>query len=66
MALRNAGCPVVGVVFSGPPEPAVEETITQMSDVAHLGRLDWIDDLNRETLATAFQSIDMDRIRSAL
>ncbi len=66
MALRNAGCPVVGVVFSGPPEPAVEETIIQMSDVAHLGRLDWIEDLNRDTLANAFQSIDMDRIRSAL
>lgn len=66
MALRNAGCPVVGVVFSGPPEPAVEETIIQMSDVAHLGRLDWIEDLKRDTLATAFRSIDMDRIRSAL
>ncbi len=36
MALRNAGCPVVGVAFSGEAEPQVEETIAQMSGVPHL------------------------------
>ncbi|MTI02280.1 dethiobiotin synthase [Roseibium sp. RKSG952] len=66
MALRNAGCPVVGVAFVGAAEPDVEETIIQMSDVPHLGRLSMIDNLNSETLMQAFQAIDMDKIRSAL
>ncbi|NHF72040.1 dethiobiotin synthase [Paracoccus xiamenensis] len=66
MALRRAGCEVVGVVFSGSPEPAVEDTITQMSQIPHLGRLDVIRDLNRATLARAMQAIDVDRIRGAL
>ncbi|WP_170333399.1 dethiobiotin synthase [Ruegeria arenilitoris] len=66
MALRNAGCPVVGVAFVGAAEPDVEETIIQMSDVPHLGRLDMIDNLNSATLTQAFQAIDMDKIRSAL
>lgn len=66
MALRNAGCLVVGVAFVGATEPDVEETIIQMSDVPHLGRLDMIDNLNSATLTQAFQAIDMDKIRSAL
>ncbi len=66
MALRSAGCPVVGVVFVGMAEPDVEETIVQMSNIAHLGRLDMIGDLSRETLSQAFRAIDMTAIRGAL
>ncbi len=66
MALRDAGCSVVGVAFVGTAEPEVEETIVQMTRVAHLGRLDMIDGLNRESLSEAFVSIDMDTIRGAL
>ncbi len=39
MALRTAGCDVVGVIFNGAPEPEVERTITEMNNVPHLGRL---------------------------
>lgn len=66
MALRDAGCPVVGVAFSGEAEPLVEETIAQMSDVPHLGRLDPIPEVTPESLAKAFEAIDMDTIRGAL
>ncbi|WP_170582677.1 dethiobiotin synthase [Ruegeria arenilitoris] len=66
MALRGAGCPVVGVAFIGDAESDVEQTIIQMSDVPHLGRLDRIEDLNRDTLRHAFKEIDMDTIRGAL
>ncbi len=66
MALRNAGCPIVGVAFVGPAEPDVEQTIVEMSAIKYLGRLDVIQDLNRETLARAFAAIDVDAIRGAL
>ncbi|WP_170407513.1 dethiobiotin synthase [Ruegeria arenilitoris] len=66
MALRGAGCPVVGVAFIGDAESDVEQTIIQMSDVPHLGRLGRIEDLNRDTLRHAFEVIDMDTIRGAL
>lgn len=66
MALRGAGCPVVGVVFIGDPEPAVEQTIIQMSQVPHLGRLGRIENLTPDTLRHAFEAIDMDTIRGAL
>jgi len=66
MALRNAGCPVIGVAFVGEAQPDVEETIVQMSGVAHLGRLGMIDDLTLDSLTDAFAAIDMDTIRGAL
>lgn len=66
MALRNAGCPVIGVAFVGDAQPDVEETIVQMSEVAHLGRLGLIDDLNADSLKDAFAAIDMDTIRGGL
>lgn len=66
MALRGAGCPVVGVAFIGDPEPAVEQTIIQMSQVPHLGRLGRIETLTPDTLRHAFEAIDMDTIRGAL
>ncbi len=66
MALRNAGCRVVGVAFVGEPEPDVEQTIVQMCDLRHLGRLPMLPDLSRDALANAFQAIDVDAIRGAL
>ncbi len=66
MALRNAGCEVVGVAFVGDPEPEVEQTIAQMCKPRHLGRLPYLSDLTRENLADAFQTIDLDAIRRAL
>ncbi len=66
MALRNAGCNVVGVAFVGDAEPDVEQTIAEMGDARHLGRLSFIDPLSRETLTDAFSAIDVDAIRSAL
>jgi len=66
MALRNAGCDVIGVAFVGDPEPEVEQTIAQMCKTRHLGRLPYLSDLKRENLTDAFQNIDLDAIRRAL
>ncbi len=66
LALRNAGCDVIGVAFVGDPEPEVEQTIAQMCKTRHLGRLPYLSDLTRENLADAFQTIDLDAIRRAL
>ncbi len=66
MALRNAGCDVIGVAFVGDPEPEVEQTIAQMCKTRHLGRLPYLSDLTRENLSDAFQTIDLDAIRRAL
>ncbi len=66
MALRNAGCDVIGVAFVGDSEPEVEQTIAQMCKTRHLGRLPYLSDLTRENLSDAFQTIDLDTIRRAL
>ncbi|PWE32962.1 ATP-dependent dethiobiotin synthetase BioD [Maritimibacter sp. 55A14] len=66
MALRNAGCPVAGVAFNGPPEPEVEETIAEMFSVPHLGRLDPLAELTPATLARAFDAIDTGTIQTAI
>ncbi|WP_170429231.1 dethiobiotin synthase [Ruegeria arenilitoris] len=66
MALRRAGCNAAGVAFVGEAEPDVEETIVQMCQVTHLGRLPHIDPLSRETLSDAFDAIDVDTIRGML
>lgn len=47
-ALRDVGCPVVGVAFIGDAELMVEETICQFGQVAHLGRLPIIPELRAE------------------
>lgn len=65
-ALRGAGCHVVGVIFNGPPEPEVEQTISEMNSVAHLGRLAPLDEITPGTLRRGFAAIDMPTIRSAL
>ena len=66
MALRNAGCDVIGVAFVGDPEPEVEQTIAQMCKTRYLGRLPYLSDLKRENLTDAFQTIDLDAIRRVL
>lgn len=66
MALRGAGCRVIGVAFVGDAEPDVEQTIVQMCETQHLGRLPRLDPLTPEALADAFRQIDTDTIRSAL
>ncbi|WP_083100154.1 dethiobiotin synthase [Pseudophaeobacter leonis] len=66
-ALQNAGCSVVGVAFIGESEPAVEETICQFGQVRHLGRLPMVADLDRTSLAEAWQNhIDLDAIKQAM
>ena len=66
LALRSAGCVVIGVAFVGNSEPGVEQTIVQMCKVPHLGRLPLLDPLSRETLSEAFDAIDVETIRRAL
>ena len=66
MALRNAGCDVIGVAFVGTAEPAVEQTIVQMCKIPHLGRLEMITPLTSASLARAFKAIDLATIRKAL
>ncbi len=65
-ALREAGCPVIGVAFVGDAEPDVEQTIVEMGNVRNLGRLPHLADLSQETLSEAFAAIDTDTIRSFL
>ncbi|NOD64488.1 MULTISPECIES: dethiobiotin synthase [unclassified Ruegeria] len=66
MALRRAGCEVVGVAFVGEAEPGVEQTIVEMSNVRHLGRLPMLSDLTQQSLADAFSAIDVATIRRFL
>ncbi|NOD76790.1 MULTISPECIES: dethiobiotin synthase [unclassified Ruegeria] len=66
MALRRAGCEVVGVAFVGEAEPDVEQTIVEMSNVRHLGRLPMLSDLTQQSLADAFSAIDVATIRRFL
>ncbi|UUV07959.1 dethiobiotin synthase [Ruegeria sp. YS9] len=66
MALRSAGCEVVGVAFVGNPEPDVEQTIVEMSKVRHLGRLPYLGDLTQQSLSDAFSAIDVATIRRFL
>ncbi|NOD94627.1 ATP-dependent dethiobiotin synthetase BioD [Ruegeria sp. HKCCD4884] len=66
MALRGRGCEVVGVAFVGEAEPDVEQTIVEMSNVRHLGRLPMLGDLTQQSLADAFSAIDVATIRRFL
>ncbi|MCV6598028.1 MAG: dethiobiotin synthase [Mangrovicoccus sp.] len=66
MALRQAGCSVLGVAFIGAPEPDVEHSITEICKVRALGRLPMIADLSADSLSRAFDAIDLDAIRGAL
>ncbi len=53
-ALRNRRIPIAGIAFIGQPQPEVEATITELSAVARLGRLPFIDPLTPDQLLSAF------------
>ena len=55
-ALRDAGCPVIGVAFIGDAEPEVEQTICDFGKTRHLGRLPLIEHLTPETLRASFSN----------
>ncbi|WP_432254257.1 dethiobiotin synthase [Limimaricola sp. AA108-03] len=65
-ALRGAGVPVAGVIFSGEAAPRVERTIAEMGEVTHLGRVGPLDPLDGDGLRDAFAAIDMAAIRRAM
>lgn len=62
-ALRRAGCQVVGVAFVGHPDRSVEQSIVEICDVPHLGRLGHLPKLSPDALSHAFGAIDIDAIR---
>jgi dethiobiotin synthetase len=53
-ALRARDVEIRGVAFVGGMNEDSEATIAAMGGVKRLGRLPWLDPLNRETLASAF------------
>lgn len=65
-ALRGAGVPVTGVIFSGAAAPRVERTIAEMGAVAHLGRVGPLEPLDGDSLRDAFAAIDLAAIRRAM
>ena len=66
-ALRQAGCPVLGIAFIGDTNPAVEATICDFGAVAHLGCLPFLAKLDQQALAQAFAgAIDLTTIRKGL
>ncbi|MFY0597087.1 MAG: ATP-dependent dethiobiotin synthetase BioD [Cognatishimia sp.] len=65
-ALKAARCPIAGIAFIGDPEPEVEQTIVDFGATTHLGRLPFLDPLTLETLAQAFENIDVAAIREAM
>jgi dethiobiotin synthetase len=60
-ALRHAGCRVLGIAFIGGTNPAVERTICDFGDVAHLGCLPKLNPLTGDALKAAF-AVHIDRI----
>lgn len=55
-ALRSRAVAIHGVAFIGPANDDSEQTICEIGQVPRLGRLDWLDDLDHETVGTAFAS----------
>ncbi len=55
-ALRSRTIPLHGIVFVGAGNAASESAICSMGNVAHLGRLPWLDDVNATTLRAAFSA----------
>ena len=53
-ALRARGVPILGVAFVGDAVEDSEATIAAMGGVRRLGRLPWLDPLDRDALARAF------------
>ena len=66
-ALRQTGCPVLGIAFIGDTNPAVERTICDFGDVPYLGCLPRLAPLTPDTLIQAFATqIDLATIRKGL
>ncbi|WP_170789869.1 dethiobiotin synthase [Ruegeria lacuscaerulensis] len=65
-ALRGAGVDVVGVAFIGDAEPDVEQTIVEMCETRHLGRLPVLNTVTRASVADAMAGMDLTTIRGAL
>lgn len=60
-AARTHGLAVAGVAFVGEAEPVAEEAIVAFGNVAHLGRLPYLDPLDAGMLEAAFrQGIRLD------
>lgn len=55
-AVRSRAIPLVGVAFIGDPNPESEGIIAEKAQVKRLGRLPFLDPLNRDTLAAAMQA----------
>ena len=53
-ALKARGVPILGVAFIGDANADNEATIASIGRVRRLGRLPWLDPLDRTTLASAF------------
>lgn len=53
-ALRNRGVSILGVAFVGEAQDDSETTICAIGKVSRLGRLPWLETLDRENLAKAF------------
>lgn len=66
MALRDLGCSVAGIVFVGEAETEVEQTICQMGDVPHLGRLPRLDQLTPQAITQAARYLDIKTLKKAL
>lgn len=66
-ALRERGCTIIGIAFIGEPEAEVEQSICELAEVSHLGRLPFLSPLDKTTLIDAFnRSIDLKRLQKAL
>lgn len=55
-ALRCRSVPVLGIAFVGEPVDDTERTIAEVGQVRRLGRLAWLDPLDRDSLAEAFHA----------
>lgn len=55
-ALRARDIPILGVAFVGDAHAESEHAISAIGRVKHLGRLPWLDPLDADTLASAFDA----------
>ena len=64
-ALRHRGLPVAGVIFSGPNHPRNVAAIRRLGGVPVLGRIPFLETLNRATLAVAALQLDLSPFKGA-
>jgi len=55
-ALKSRGIPVLGVVFSGEAEPVSERAVRKFTDVPVLGRIPFLNEINRMSLKSVFDN----------